>query len=227
MRDTDRFSQARRSVLMTFRTPGGHSVQSETHGSARVWNSPSVQAETNAVPTLFITGAPGSGKTALAKEVSELLWRVHRTSCSRRRRRALPGRAPGRDVRLQSGACRREPRRSVDEFRACRGAAARPGQGDPVGRGSRPLRTGDSRLRPRRVSGDRATLDDRRPNPTARGGVGRVVPRARLTRELDVEIARLDLPGFVVENGDARSIGDLALEVLERIDWPRPLRAPG
>jgi Cdc6-like AAA superfamily ATPase len=32
------------------------------------------------VPTLFITGAPGSGKTAFAKEVSELLWQVDETS---------------------------------------------------------------------------------------------------------------------------------------------------
>jgi adenylylsulfate kinase-like enzyme len=35
-----------------------------------------MQAEREGVPTLFITGAPGSGKTALAKEVSELLWRM-------------------------------------------------------------------------------------------------------------------------------------------------------
>ena len=40
-----------------------------------MWNSPGVQPDPE-VPTLFITGAPGSGKTALAKEVSELLWRV-------------------------------------------------------------------------------------------------------------------------------------------------------
>lgn len=51
--------------------------------------------------------------------------------------------------------------------------------------------------------------------------------RAFLTRtstELDDAIGGLDLPGFVVENGDNRSITDLAFEVLDEIDWPRPSR---
>lgn len=37
-----------------------------------------VQAEpvASGTPALFITGPPGSGKTALAKEISEVLWRA-------------------------------------------------------------------------------------------------------------------------------------------------------
>ena len=49
--------------------------------------------------------------------------------------------------------------------------------------------------------------------------------RAFLTHastELDHTIAGLALPGFVVDNRAERSITDVAFEVLDHIDWPRP-----
>jgi hypothetical protein len=46
----------------------------------------------------------------------------------------------------------------------------------------------------------------------------------RISNELDYAIAEFDLPGFKVQNGDGRSITDLAFEVLDQIDWPRPSR---
>ena len=74
-----------------------------------------------------------------------------------------------------------------------------------------------------RVTAPRSTIVDRIRRREAGSAASFL---ERVSRELDDEVARLDLPGFVVENGDARSISDLALEVLERIDWPRPLRRP-
>ncbi len=191
-----------------------------------MWNSARVQAETNAVPTLFITGAPGSGKTALAKEVSELLWRVHEphavVDVDELCRGVLPegtsdfNRALAVEnlaavwANFERAGVRRlvlarviQSAEDLDRF-----AQAIPGCDLAVCRVTAPRSTIVDRIR-RREAGSAASFLE------------------RVSRELDGEIARLDLPGFVVENGDARSIGDLALEVLERIDWPRPMRAPG
>ena len=70
-----------------------------------------------------------------------------------------------------------------------------------------------------RVTADRATITrrirEREP------GLARPF-LTRVSEELDDSIAALDVPGFVVENWDGRSITDLAFEVLEQIDWPRP-----
>ena len=186
-----------------------------------------VQAETNAVPTLFITGAPGSGKTTLAKEVSELLWRVHEPHAvvdfDELCRGVLPegtsdfNRALAVEnlaavwANFERAGVRRlvlarviQSAEDLDRF-----AQAIPGCDLAVCRVTAPCSTIVDRIR-RREAGSAASFLERRLDASSIG-----------------EIARLDLPGFVVENGDARSIGDLALGVLERIDWPRPMRAPG
>jgi dephospho-CoA kinase len=181
-----------------------------------------VRPEHSEVPTLFITGAPGSGKTALAKEVSELLWRVDEphavVDLDELCRGVLPGGTAdfNRTLAFENLAAvwtnfyaagvRRlvlarviQSAADLDLF-----AEAIPG----------------CNLAVCRVSAERSTIIDRiqRREP----GLAAAFLES-VSRDLDDEIARLDLPGLVVENGDS-SITDLALDVLERIDWPRPSR---
>ena len=182
-----------------------------------------MQAERNRVPTLFVTGAPGSGKTALAKEVSELLWRVREPHAvidvDELCRGVLPG-GPSdfnRSLALENLAAvwknfsaagfRRlilarviQSRDDLDLY-----AHAIPGCDLTVCRVAVEHSIVTTRLR------------EREP-----GLAGVFLTTA--ASALDDVVVGLDLPGFVVENGDERSITDLAFEVLDRIDWPRPSR---
>ena len=189
-----------------------------------MWNSPSVQAETNAVPTLFITGAQGPGRP-LAKEVSELLWRVHEphavVDVDELCRGVLPegtsdfNRALAVEnlaavwTNFERAGVRRlvlarviQSTEDLDRF-----AQAIPGCDLAVCRVTAPRSTIVDRIR-RREAGSAASFLE------------------RVSRELDGEIARLDLPGFVVENGDARSIGDLAVECSSESTGPDRCERP-
>jgi dephospho-CoA kinase len=175
------------------------------------------------VPTLFITGAPGSGKTALAKEVSELLGQVDEPHAVIDRDELCRGVLPGgttdfnRALAVENLAAvwanfeRAGVRRLVlarviqlaDDLRFF--AQAIPDCDLAVCRVTAPRSTIVDRIR-RREAGSAASFLE------------------RVSRELDDEVARLDLPGFVVENGESRSVTQLALEVLDRINWPGPSR---
>ena len=176
------------------------------------------------VPTLFITGAPGSGKTALAKEVSELLWQVDEPHAVVDVDELCRGVLPGGTTDFNRAL-------AVENLAAVWANFERAGVRRLVL--ARVIQSADDLdyfaqaipdcdLAVCRVTAPRSTIVDRIRQRERRGRLRRSSNVS--SRELDDEVARLDLPGFVVENGDSRSITDLALDVLERINWPRPLR---
>jgi dephospho-CoA kinase len=176
------------------------------------------------VPTLFITGAPGSGKTALAKEVSELLWQVDEPHAVIDLDELCRGVLPGGTTDFNRAL-------AVENLAAVWANFERVGVRRLVL--ARVIQSADDLdsfaqaiphcdLAVCRVTAPRSTIVDR----IRRREVGSAAPfLERVSCELDDEVPRLDLPGFVVENRESRSITELAFEVLERINWPRPSRA--
>jgi hypothetical protein len=171
-------------------------------------------------PALFITGAPGSGKTALAKEISEVLWRAREphaiVDLDEVCRGLLPGdTAEGFHVRLAaenlaavwSSFRRRGARRlvvariveSVEEIAVV--AAAVP----------------DCELTVCRLAVEPATLQRRLHHREAGTSVEFLTS---VTTRLAATIGQLELPGFTVQNTDDTSIADLALAVTTRLEWP-------
>ena len=167
------------------------------------------------VPGLFVTGAPGSGKTALAKEIGELLWQAQQPHAvidlDEPCRRWLPD-APGLHVELAaenlvavwSSASRRGARRlivariieSTNELAAIEAAVK------------------DCDLVVCRLLVEPAILDQRllrrEPGSSAAYLIS-VAPRVAAT------IEQLDLPGFSISNDGATSITDVAMAALDHL----------
>ena len=173
-----------------------------------------------ATPALFITGPPGSRKTALAKEISEVLWRAREphavVDLDELCRGLLPGdAAPGFHVGLASENLasvwssfhRRGARRlvvariveSVDEL-AVVGAAVP-----------------DCEIVVCRLLVETETLQRRLRHREAGSRVGFL---SSVTEQLATTIGQLDLPGFAIRNSDRESITKLALDVMHRVGWP-------
>jgi hypothetical protein len=175
------------------------------------------------IPTLFITGAPGNGKTALARELSELLSRVHEPHAvidlDELTRGALAERSLDFNLTLAlenlaavwTNFYRHGVRRAVlariilSESDISRLAGAIPGCDMTVCHVVADDVVASRRIRKRDPGLEADFLEEVGP-------------------EVTDQLEELDLPGFTVLNNASTSITDLALEVLERAHWPRPHR---
>jgi dephospho-CoA kinase len=175
-----------------------------------------------ALPTVLLTGVPGSGKTAIAKEIGELLRRAdvryavvdldalgevgppcnsgtfNSPLIAENLAAMWPNyRAHGIDrlvlARVIAGA---------EEIAALRSAV--PEADIRIGRVLAPVRTVIERLRMRETG-------------VKRGFLLRIAPG------LGDELSRLRLEDFTVDNGAGRSVTTVALEVLDKLGWPVPI----
>lgn len=175
------------------------------------------KADSHRVEVLFLTGQPGSGKTATAKELSELLWQ------------------------------RREPHAVIDPDELCRGLLPATTHDFNRALAVANLRAvwanfyaaGVRRLILSRIIESADDLDRfmsaipyahmtvcllRVPEKTIRQRIiEREAGSARdflltLTPRIAEKIARLELPGITVDNGQ-RPLTEVAREILERAGW--------
>ena len=174
---------------------------------------------TSRVPALFVTGAPGSGKTALAHEISELLWQVDEPHAvidlDELGRGVIPGGSEDFNLTLTV-----DNMKAVwDNFRATgvrRLVLAR------VVRTREELQRLCDAIPDCDVSIWRVVASDdeiaaritRREAGSARDFL------LRVARELNADLA--NLPGEMVVNDGAASITDVARTVLTRAHWPCP-----
>ncbi len=170
------------------------------------------------VDVLFLTGQPGSGKTAVAKEIGEMLWRI------------------------------REPHALIDVDELCRGVLPTKTVDFNRSLAIANLKAvwanfyaaGVRRLILARMIESAEDLEQYRaafPNARIMFCLMQVPPELiqerltireqgsardfllNITNQIAERIAMLDLPGIVVQNGQ-RPLKEVALEVLERATWP-------
>ena len=173
------------------------------------------------IPALLVTGAPGAGKTALAKEIGEQLFHAeepHAVVDLDELARVRPAIADDdawwrlvvENLRVMwPNYLRVGIRRvvlagivhsatTVEAYRS-----ALPGAQLTVARVHAPLATMEARLRSREPGTQRTFLLDAAPR-------------------LDEHIARLGVEDMVIENAADQSIVTLAREVLDQLGWPSP-----
>lgn len=181
-----------------------------------------VQAVTVApgTPALFITGPPGSGKTALAKEISEVLWRAREphaiVDLDELCRGLLPGdSAAGFHVGLAAenltavwSAFRRRGARRLVVARIVESADELAVVGAAVP---------DCELTVCRLVVEPETLQRRLRHREAGSSVEFL---SSVAARLAATIDQLELPGFTIHNTDGESITELALDVVDRLGWP-------
>jgi hypothetical protein len=174
----------------------------------------------NRVEVLFLTGQPGAGKTAVAKELSELLWKIHEPHAiidiDELCRGVLPTKTPDFNRSLAvsnlkavwanfyAAGVRRlilariiEAPDDLDQF-----GSAIPNANITVCLLQVPQETAQQRLTMREAGSARAFL-------------------LTMTSRIAERTAKLDLPGIIVENGQ-RSLVEVAREILQRAQWPYP-----
>jgi hypothetical protein len=171
------------------------------------------------VPTLLVTGAPGAGKTAVAREMSEMLSRVGEPHALidldelTRGTLAEPSLDFNLSLAVENLAAvwenfrKRGVRRallarvilSLDEVH--RFASAIPGSDVTVCRVAADADVEDRRIRERDPGISASFLSE-------------------LAPDVEEQMAGLRLPGFTVHNGPDTSITELARAVLQRARWP-------
>jgi hypothetical protein len=179
--------------------------------------------EIEPVPTLFITGAPGAGKSALAHEISELLWQVQEPhaviAIDELCRGVLPAGTP--DFNRLLGA------RNLEAVWANFAAAGvRRLVLDRILLSAEDLDMVQQAVPAAaivvcRLDVDPALLADRISHREA----GSARPfLTRVSAELAPTIAALDLQAVTLTNGPDRAITDLAHELLTLVGWPQPTK---
>jgi chloramphenicol 3-O-phosphotransferase len=176
------------------------------------------RADDSRVEVLFLTGQPGAGKTAVAKEISDLLWKIREPHAvidiDELCRGVLPTKTPDFNRSLAvanlsavwanfyAAGVRRmilarilESQDDLDVF-----GGAIPGAQVTVCLLRVPEATIQQRITEREPGSSRAFL-------------------LSLTTRTAERIASLDLPGIQVDN-DQRPVNEVAREILERAGWP-------
>jgi len=177
-------------------------------------------ATTTPVEVLFLTGQPGSGKTALAKELSELLWQCHEphavidldelcrgvlpTSTVNFNRTLAVANLTAVWANFYAVGVRRliiarliEALDDLEQF----------GNAIPHAQVTVCILHAPAGLIQQRIT-------EREP------GSARTFLLSATTRNAE-QLAELDLPGIHVDNG-VRPITEVARELLDRAQWPRP-----
>jgi len=172
------------------------------------------------VEVLFLTGQPGAGKTAVAKEIGELLWKIHEPHAiidlDELCRGVLPIKTPDFNRSLAvanltavwgnfyAAGVRRlilsriiESQDDLDQF-----GGAIPNAAITVCLLQVPADTIQQRITEREAGSARAFL-------------------LTVTSRIAARIATLDLPGIVINN-DQRSLNAVAREILQLANWPAP-----
>jgi DNA polymerase III delta prime subunit len=177
------------------------------------------------IPALFLTGPPGSGKTALAHEVSELLFHAGEPHA------VIDIDELARGV-LPSGS---------DDFNLALAATNL----NAVWANFRAL--GVRRLVIDRIVLGREDLDHlchavpdcevtvcrvTAPRDEIRNRIGRRESGSArefllsMSERIDDALDGSDLPGFAVDNGANSKLTAVAMQILRRLDWPCPTSAP-
>ncbi len=175
----------------------------------------------NPVEVLFLTGQPGAGKTAVAKELSDLLWRIH------------------------------EPHAVIDLDELCRGVLPTPTTNFNRDLAVLNLKAvwanfyavGVRRLILSRIIQSSDDLDHfasavpnahmivcllQAPAATIQQRIIQRDPGSNqefllsATTKIAAQLALLHLPGFQIDNSQ-RPLNEVAREVLAQADWPCPL----
>jgi len=172
------------------------------------------------VEVLFLTGQPGSGKTAVAKELSELLWQLGEPHAVIDLDELCRGVLPTPTINFNralalanltavwanfhaAGVRRLILARMIESL----DDLAQFGNAIPNANVTPCVLQAPEQLIRQRIA-------EREPG-SARAFLLTVSPR------IAAHMAGLNLPGICVENGH-RSIGEVAREVLQRVHWPFP-----
>lgn len=172
------------------------------------------------VEVLFLTGQPGAGKSAVAKELSELLWKI---------------REPHAVIDLDELCRGLLPTRTTDFNRAFAVANLTAVWANFYTAGVRRLILArivespddlnqftsaipNAQVTVCLLRASQATIQQR---ITEREPGSAQTFLLSLTTRVAEKIAALELPGFCVENGQ-RSINEVAREILARAEWPCP-----
>ena len=181
---------------------------------------PEQSTDNNHVEVLFLTGQPGAGKSAVAKEVSELLWRSREPHAvidiDELCRGVLPTQAPNFNraiavanlkavwANFYAAGIRRlilariiESPEDLKQF-----GSAIPNAYITVCFLNAPQQTIQRRIAQREPGTSRAFL-------------------LKITTGIGEQIANLDLPGIRVNN-DQRPLAEVAREILDLAGWPHP-----